>query len=145
MNEERTMSRDGTDLRTRTKQFALRVIKAYSAVCRLRRDRFDDAPLVLGKQFLRSGTSIGAQYREACRARSNPEFVSKVESATQEADETLNWFELLVESGLVPRTKLANLMQEADELIAMLVSSAMTAKGNAAAEERLPRPRTRVR
>src|SRR5688572_2974368 len=111
------------DLRVRTKQFALRVIRAYCSV------RDGDAAGVLAKQMLRSGTSVGAQYREACRARSNAEFVSKVESATQELDETSYWFELLVESGLVRDEKLRSLQEEADELMAMMVASAKTAKG----------------
>jgi four helix bundle protein len=99
------------------------VIRVYSAL---------DAPGaagVLAKQMLRSGTSVGAQYREACRARSPAEFISKIESALQELDETTYWFELLVESGLVPGSKLSELQGEADELVAMLVASVRTAKG----------------
>jgi four helix bundle protein len=114
------------DLRDRTKQFALRVIRLYSTLPRGR----DEAAGVLGKQLLRSGTSVGAQYREACRARSNAEFVSKIESATQELDETCYWFELLVESGLVSQEKLSSLQQEGNELLAILIASAKTAKGN---------------
>src|SRR5215203_2940573 len=118
----------GEDLRLRTKQFALRVIRAYSAVRRTKVDPLNDAPAIIGRQFLRSGTSVGAQYREACRARSNAEFVSKIESATQELDETLYWFELLVESGLVAASKLEGLRQEGHELLAIFVSSVITAK-----------------
>ncbi len=77
---------------------------------------------------LRSGASVGAQYREACRARSTAEFVSKIESALQELDETLYWFELITESGLVSESKLRELKGEADELLAMLVASVRTAK-----------------
>src|SRR3954467_7174063 len=91
--------RRGEDLRRRTKQFALRIIRLYCAV------RGDDAANVMGRQMLRSGTSVGAQYREACRAHSTAEFVSKIESASQELDETGYWLELLVESGLGPNLR----------------------------------------
>ena len=113
------------DLRDRTKRFALRVIRLYSALPHGR----DDPAGVLGKQMLRSGTSVGAQYREACRARSNAEFVSTLESATQELDETCFWFELLTESGLVPEEKLRSLRDEGNQLLAIFIASAKTAKG----------------
>ena len=113
------------DLRDRTKRFALRVIRLYSALPNGR----DAAAGVLGKQMLRSGTSVGAQYREACRARSTAEFVSKLESATQELDETCFWFELLSESGLVPEEKLRSLQDEGNQLLAIFIASAKTAKG----------------
>ena len=83
---------------------------------------------IIARQLIRSGTSVGAQYREACRARSIAEFVSKVESATQELEETCYWFELLADPGLVERQTLTALACEADELLAMLVSSSRTAK-----------------
>ena len=82
----------------------------------------------LGKQVLRSGTSVGAHYREAVRARSVAEFVSKIEGGLQELEETLYWLELLVDSGIVSETRLEDLRKEADELIAMFVSSVKTAK-----------------
>jgi four helix bundle protein len=83
---------------------------------------------VIGKQVLRSGTSVGAHYREARRARSAAEFVSKVEGGLQELEETIYWLELLAESGIVPASRLSDLCREADELTAILVSSAKTAK-----------------
>jgi four helix bundle protein len=113
-----------SDLRGRTKQFALRVIFLSSALPE------DLESLVMRKQMIRSGTSVGAQYREACRARSVAEFISKMQSALQELDETAYWFELLVESGRVPAPKLAELMKEADELIAIFVASIKTAGGD---------------
>ena len=85
---------------------------------------------ILGKQVLRSGTSVGAHYREACRARSPAEFISKMEVGLQELDETAYWLELLVESGIVPDARLAPLRQETDELIAMFAASVKTAKHN---------------
>ena len=110
------------DLRERTKAFALRIVRLYSSLPKT------TLAQVLGRQVLRSGTSVGAQYREACRARSTAEFVSKIESALQELDETSYWFELLVESDTVSARRLADLRNEANELTAILASSAMTAK-----------------
>ena len=77
------------DLRKRTKEFALRIIKLYTALPKTTEAQ------ILGKQILRSGTSVGAHYREACRAKSNADFISKIEGGLQELDETLYWLELL--------------------------------------------------
>jgi four helix bundle protein len=120
MSDERKTS----DLRARTKRFALRVIRVYQALPSTTLGQ------VLGKQVLRSGTSVGAHYREACRARSPAEFISKVETALHELDETVYWFELLVESELVRESLLSELLKEADELLAIFVSSVKTAKRN---------------
>jgi len=106
------------DLRSRTKQFALPIIKMYSSLPQ------NQVSQVLGKQVLRSGTSIGAHYREANRARSDAEFLSKVRLALQELDETAYWLELLVEANIVPNTKLSDLLQETDELLAIFVAIA---------------------
>ena len=111
------------DLRRRTKRFGLRVINLSSSLPR------DEETLVMRRQMLRSGTSVGAQYREACRARSKAEFISKMHQGLQELDETAYWFELLVESDRVPESKLGDLIREADELIAIFVSSINTAGG----------------
>jgi four helix bundle protein len=110
------------ELRSRTKAFALRIIRLYGALP----NRGEG--WVLGKQFLRSGTSVGAQYREACRARSSSEFISKMQSAVQELDETAYWLELLAEAEIVPGERLVSLRSEADELIAIFVASINTAK-----------------
>jgi four helix bundle protein len=114
--------REDGELRRRTKTFALRIIRLYSAL-----PKRDDAR-VLGRQILRSGTSVGAQYREGCRARFKAEFVSKLQGALQELDETTYWLELLVDGEIVKANRLAALQAEADELIAMLVSSVRTVK-----------------
>jgi len=82
----------------------------------------------LGYQALRAGTSVGAQYREACRSRSSAEIISKLESTLQELDETDYWLELLVESGIVPERRLAALIKEADELTRMLVTAVRNIK-----------------
>ena len=83
---------------------------------------------VLGKQALRSGTSVGAHYREGHRARSTAEFISKLEVALQELDESAYWMELLVEGGVFPPEKIADLLQETSELIAILVTCVKNAK-----------------
>ena len=110
------------DLRVRTKFFALRVVKVFSSLPKTTEAQ------VMGKQVLRSGTSVGAHYREACRARSTWEFISKIEGGLQELEETVYWLELLVEAGIVNEERLKPLLQEADELIAILVSSVKRAK-----------------
>ena len=110
------------DLKARTKQFALRIIKLFRSL-----PKSADAQ-VIGKQILRSGTSVGAQYREACRSRSDSEFVSKMSSSLQELDETAYWLELLVEGEFVNGEKLKGLQDEAEQLIAIFVSSIRTTK-----------------
>src|SRR5437588_9349066 len=124
MNEEVETMNDieRRDLRKRTKLFALRIIKLYASLPR------STEAQVIGKQVVRSGTSVGAHYREAKRARSTAEFISKIEVALQELDETIYWLELLTESGIVPEARLTSLKGEAEELMKMLVSSAKTAK-----------------
>lgn len=109
-------------LRERTKAFALRVIRLCSAL------GDHGTAGVIGRQPVRSGTSVGAQYREACRARSQAEFISKVQSAIQELDESTYWLELIVEGDLMPAEKLDFLRSEADELMAMLTASVKTAR-----------------
>jgi four helix bundle protein len=117
MNEESYL-----DLPARTKRFALRIVRLYALLPKTTEAQ------VLGKQVLRSGTSVGAHYREAMRARSRSEFISKVEGGLQELEETAYWLELLVESDIVPAKRLADLQHEADELTAILVASVKTAK-----------------
>ena len=113
----RDVSQDGTvDLRTRTKEFALRVIRLCASLPRTTEAQ------VLGKQVLRSGTSIGANYREACRARSDAEFIAKLGDCLKELEETAYWLELLVESGIVVAHKLAALQDEARQLNAICTS-----------------------
>jgi four helix bundle protein len=111
------------NLKDRTKQFALRMMRLYSALPRREEAR------IIGRQMLRSGTSVGANYRAACRARSKAEFVAKLGLVLEEADETVFWLELLQESSLISAQKLAPLVQEARELTAIFVTSICTAKG----------------
>ncbi|MCG2682688.1 MAG: four helix bundle protein [Planctomycetales bacterium] len=109
-------------LRDRTKAFALRIIRMY---CRLPKST---EAQVLGKQVLRAGTSVAANYREASRARSDAELISKLGIIEQELDETLLWLELLVESAIVSESRMAELRQEADELLRMTIAAIKTAK-----------------
>jgi len=110
------------DLRKRTKSFALRIIRVYTSL------PSNAVGQVLGRQLLRSGTSVGAHYREAFRSRSTAEFISKIEGGLQELEETKYWLELLVEATVVPARRLADLCQEAEELTAILTSAVLTAK-----------------
>lgn len=109
-------------MKKRTKQFALRVIRLVESLPKGRTTE------VLGRQLLRSGTSVGANYRSACRARSTADFISKMGIVEEEADESLFWMELLIESGIMKTVKLEPLLKEADELLAIAVSSIKTAK-----------------
>ena len=113
------------DLKVRTGEFALRIIRLFAALPKTTEAQ------VLGRQLLRSGTSVGAQYREAQRAKSNLDFISKVEGSLQELDETAYWLELLSASDIVPAKKLQPLQKEADELTAILVSIAKNVKKKA--------------
>ena len=112
------MSDEKDDLRKRTKQFALRIIKVYESSPRR------GSAQVLAHQLLRSGTSVGANFREAHRARSNAEFLSKVGDSLKELEETAYWLELLVESRAVPEKKLESLRDETSQLTAILTSIA---------------------
>ena len=109
------------ELKRRTKRFALAIIRLVGALPR------NEAARIIGGQMLRSGTSVGANYRAACRARSRAEFASKLAVAEEEADETLYWLELLAESGLMEAERLRELIKEADELMAIFTASRKTA------------------
>lgn len=113
-----------TDLKQRTKEFALRILKLVDTLPNRISAR------VLANQIARSGTSVAANYRAACRGRSKAEFISKLGIAEEEADETELWLELIEEHGLVSAGKLAALRQEAGELTAIIASSRITAARN---------------
>ena len=118
------MAHDVTDLRDRTKKLALRIIKLYQSLPK------SGEAQVIGKQVLRSGASVGAQYREACRAKSPADFVNMMGGSLKELDETAYWLELLVESEIVPAATLTDLQKETDELTAIFVSSINSSKRN---------------
>jgi four helix bundle protein len=111
------------ELKMRTKKFAIRIVKLFQAL-----PHRDDAR-TLGKQLLRSGTSVGTNYRAVCRSRSKAEFLARLGIVVEEIDETVFWLELLVESNIVSQQRLGSLQQEAKELLAIFASSQLTAKG----------------
>ena len=110
------------DLKNRTKGFALRIIKLVEELPNTQ------TGWTIGKQIIRSGTSVAANYRAACRARSKADFVSKITIVEEEADETLFWLELIVETKLVKEERLKDLLKEADELTAIFTATGKTTK-----------------
>ncbi len=116
-------------LQVRTKRFALQVIQFCEQLPK------DETTGILRRQLLRAGTSVGANYRAACRAKSKPAFVSKLGDVLEEADECDYWIELLIESGKSAANDSAPLMSEANELVAICISSINTAKRNLATED----------
>ena len=111
------------ELRSRTKQFAIRVVRLYNSL------PYRGAAQVLGKQLLRCGTSIAANYRAACRARSRAEWIAKIGIVVEEADESVFWLEMLCECQIVSPDKLADILKEAHELTALFTASQKTARG----------------
>jgi len=111
-------------LKTRTRTFGLRVIRLVES---LPMTRTAD---VIARQRLKCGTSVGANYRAACRAKSQADFIAKMGIVEEEADESSYWMEMILEAGLVRKEKLADLLDEADQLVAIAVSSIRTAKRN---------------
>ncbi len=118
------MNETTEQLRQRTKNLAIRIVRLYRSLPESR-----DAQ-VIGTQLLRCGTSVGANYRAVCRARSKPDFISKVGVVLEESDETVFWLELLVETGIVPDSKLKELLQEARELTAIFTATQRTSRSH---------------
>ena len=117
------------NLQIRTRQFALEVIRFCEGLPK------DETSRILGRQLLRSGTSVGANYRAACLAKSKPAFISKMGDVLEEADESGFWVELLIDAGKVDPRPAASLLNEAKELVAITISSINTAKRNAESEK----------
>ena len=116
------------ELRVRTKRFAVRLIQLLATL-----PATDEARIV-GRQLVRSATSVGANYRAVCRSRSGPDFVAKLGIVIEEADETAYWLEILVDSGMMRASKLTELRAEAEALTRIFVSSRITARRNARGE-----------
>lgn len=114
---------DKIEFKQRTKVFALRVIRLVESLPRTRTAN------TIGNQLIRSGTSVGANYRAACRSRSNAEFIAKM-GIEEEADESMFWMELLMETGTVRKELLESLFKEANEIVAIVVSSIKSSRGN---------------
>lgn len=111
------------EMKARTRAFALRVIRLAES--------FPNTPTanVIRNQMLRCGPSVGANYRAACRARSKPDFVSKMGIVEEEADETMYWIELSVDAGITKKSRVDSLLEERNEILSIVVSSIKTAKG----------------
>ncbi len=112
------------ELRARTKAYANRVVKLCGA---LPETWF---ALTLGTQLLRSGTSVGANYRAVCRAKSTADFLNKRKIVEEECDESLFWMELLVENSLIKGSRLKSLLKEGDEILSIVVASARTTRAS---------------
>src|SRR5436190_9903390 len=113
-----------TKMQKRTKAFAVQVVKFFGKLPKT------DEARVLGRQLLRSGTSVAANYRAVCRAKSDADFISKLATGVEEADESLLWLELLEEAAICPAAHVSPLKKEADELVRILQTSLNTAKRN---------------
>ena len=122
-----------TDLKMRTKQFGLRVIRLVET---LPKNRTAD---VLGRQLLRSATSVGANYRAACRGRSTAEFQAKLGIVEEEADESAYWIEMLTDAGFVKPSLVEPLLREANEITAIIVSSIKTSRRNTTPKKPMPK------
>jgi four helix bundle protein len=116
-----------SDLKVRTKEYALSLIRLFAELPKRTEAQ------IMGRQLLRSGTSVGAQYREASRAKSNADFISKIEGSLQESEESEYWLELLSDSGLVPAERLASIKKETGELKGIFVSIVLNTKAKSKA------------
>jgi four helix bundle protein len=115
---------DSNHLKSRTKAFSLEVLKFVEFLPKSTGGR------AIGNQLVRSGTSVGANYRAVCRSRSKAEFIARLGVVVEEADESAFWLELILESDLAPKDKVQPLLKEANELVAIMVASRKSAKGN---------------
>lgn len=123
------------EMKARTKKFALRVIRLVESLPKTKTAN------VIGNQLIRSATSIGANYRAACRAKSTADFISKLSIVEEENDESIYWMELLIESETVKENLLQNLMSEADEILSIIVSSIKTLKEKRNPKSEFPNPK----
>jgi four helix bundle protein len=124
------------EFKNRTKGLALRVIRLVGALPK------NQVSEIIGKQLLRSATSVGANYRAACRGKSPADVLNKLAIVEEEADETLYWMELLIESEIIPEVKLSGLMSETNEIIAMTVASIKTLRAN---QSKIQNPKSKIR
>jgi|SRR5687767_5947792 len=124
------------EMKARTKRFALRIIRLVSSLPNT------SVANILGKQLLRSGSSVGANYRSACRAKSTADFISKLSIVEEEADESFYWMELLAESGIVTQTLLDDLMDEANQIVSIVVAAIKTSKQKRNPKSPFPNPKS---
>ena len=126
-----------SEMKLRTKRFALRTIKLVDCLPNT------GTASTIGKQLLRSGTSVGANYRSACRAKSTADFISKLSIVEEEADESVYWMELLVESNIVRHRLLVDLIDEAGQIVAIIVKSIKTTKQKRNPKSEFPNPKSK--
>ena len=124
------------EMKMRTKQYALRVIRLVQSLPK------NLVAEVLGKQLLRSGTSVGANYRAACRAKSTADFINKLSIVEEEADESIFWMELLIEGKIIKENLLENLMEEGNQILSIVVSSIKTSKEKRNPQSAIPNPKS---
>jgi four helix bundle protein len=124
-------------MKERTKRFALRITRLVSSLPNTTIAR------TLGKQLVRSGTSVGANYRSACRAKSTADFICKLAIVEEEADESIYWMELLVDSNIVPRPLLADLADEANQIVSIIVAAIKTSKLKRNPKSEIPIPKSK--
>ena len=122
MSRSPYFNKNHEDLKQRTKDFGLRVIRMWKSL------PANTLSEVLGKQLLRCATSVAANYRAACLAKSGPDFFHKIKICQEEADESCLWIEYIIEAGILPASRLDNLLDEAQQLTAMMTASAITVK-----------------
>lgn len=115
---------DKIDLKLRTKKYAIGIVKLINALPK------NTAGYTIGKQLIRSGTSVAANYRATCRARSQAEFISKIGIVIEEADESAFWLELIIETNLMKKELIEPLLNETNEIVAIMVASSNTASKN---------------
>jgi four helix bundle protein len=125
------------EMKARTKRFALRIIRLVSSLPNTL------AANTLGKQLLRSGTSVGANYRSACRAKSTADFIFKLSIVEEEADESAYWMELLVESEIVAQSRIVDLIDEANQIVSIVVATIKTSKQKRNPKSQIRNPKSR--
>jgi len=124
------------EMKARTKQFALRVIRLVESLPKTKTAN------VIGNQLLRSGTSVGVNYRASCRAKSTADFIHKLSIVEEEADESIYWMELLIESNSVKENLLGSLLNEAEQILSIIVSSIKTSKEKRNPKSAIPNPKS---
>ena len=124
------------EFKDRTKKLALRIIKLVEALPK------NQTGEIIGRQLLRSGISVGANYRAACRGKSSADVINKLSIVEEEADESIYWMELLVESGIVSQAKMTNLITEMNEIVAMIVASIKTLRANQ--QQSIQNPKSKI-
>jgi four helix bundle protein len=123
------------DFKRRTRAYAIRVVRWVESLSKT------GTAFVMGRQLLRAGTSVGANYRAACRAKSRADFIAKMTIVEEECDESLYWMELMIETGVIKASLIEGLMKEGHELLAMTVASARSARSRINSQSAIANPK----